>query len=46
MEADDNTDLVLGSVIEMPGSPVPGQLKKFREKRKPSVLILKITLHE
>jgi hypothetical protein len=46
VDGDGDTDLVLGSMIEMPGSPVPGPLKEFWDKRGPSVLILKNTLHQ
>lgn len=46
VDGDGDIDLVLGSMIEMPGSAVPDAIRAFWEKRGPSVLILKNTRHE
>jgi hypothetical protein len=45
VDGDGDLDIVLGSMTEMPGSPVPPQLKEFWQKRGPSVLVLKNRLH-
>jgi hypothetical protein len=45
LDGDGALDIVLGSMTEMPGSPVPPALKEFWSKHGPSVLILKNTLH-
>jgi hypothetical protein len=44
LDGDGDLDIVLGSMTEMPGSPVPPQLKQFWDTRGPSVLVLKNTL--
>jgi hypothetical protein len=46
VDGDGDLDIVLGSMTEMPGSPVPKELKDFWDKKGPSVVILKNRWHE
>ncbi len=45
VDGDGDLDLVLGSLVNMPGSPVPERLQTLWNTRGPSVLVLKNTLH-
>jgi hypothetical protein len=41
LDGDGDLDIVLGSLTQMPGSPVPPKLKEFWDNRGPSVLVLR-----
>ncbi|MFO1499598.1 MAG: VCBS repeat-containing protein [Verrucomicrobiota bacterium] len=44
LDGDGDLDVVLGSLSQMPGHPIPPKIQEFWDKRGPSILILRNTL--